>query len=51
MTFAEWLQYGLDNKFCGNTHCYSHGWPEMSDEEEKMLDDDGEVCITMVRLY
>lgn len=51
MTFEEWLQYGIDHEFCGKPHCYSHGWPEMDDEEEKTLDDDGEVCLQMVRLY
>lgn len=51
MTFDEWLQYGIDNKFCGAVHCMCHGWPEMSEEEETLLEEDGEVCISMVRLY
>lgn len=50
MTFDEWLQHGIDNKFCGQPHCYSHGWPEMASEEEAAFEEDGEVCITMIRL-
>lgn len=28
----------------------SHGWPELSNEEEAELDEWGEVCVTLVRL-
>jgi hypothetical protein len=51
MDINEWLQYGKDHGFCGEVFCYSHGMPEMSEEEEQFLEEDGEVCISLVRLY
>jgi len=51
MTFDDWLQYGIDNAFCGKPHCYSHDVPEMDDDEAKEMDENGEVCITTIRLF
>jgi hypothetical protein len=50
MTFEEWLQHGIDQKFCTDAYCFSHGFPEMSAEEENLLEEDGEVCLSLVRL-
>jgi hypothetical protein len=51
MTFEEWLQYGIDHEFCGNPHCFSHDTPEMTSDEVEIWEEDGEVCLQMVRLY
>lgn len=50
MTFEEWLQHGIDSKFCGQVYCMSHGMPELTDEEEQYLEEDGEACVSLVRL-
>lgn len=50
MTFDEWYEYGRSNNYCGEMYCMSHGYPELSDEEESELDEWGELCVTLIRL-
>lgn len=50
MTFDEWLQYGLDQKWCGPAVCYTHdGVPATGEEEDQMYEEDP--CIHIIRLY
>lgn len=47
MNFQEWLDYGLENGFCGPTVCLTHdGYPTTEEED---LDD--EPCIFVIRYY
>ena len=50
MTFDEWLQIGLDNKWCGPSVCSTHdGIPMSGEEEDEMYE--GDPCIHIIRLY
>jgi hypothetical protein len=51
MTFNEWLQIGIDNRWCGPAVCETHdGLPLAESEVETMLDGE-ELCIHIIRLY
>jgi hypothetical protein len=50
-TFDEWLQEGLDLKFCGPAICYPHDGLPLTNEEEQEFDDGGDPCIHILRLY
>jgi hypothetical protein len=50
MTFDEWLQHGLDNKFCSEVFCLYHDGVPLSPEEEDELEEYGELCVSTVRL-
>jgi hypothetical protein len=50
-TFDEWLQEGLDLKFCGPAICHSHDGLPLTIEEEQDFDDGGDPCIHILRLY
>jgi hypothetical protein len=50
MMFDEWLQYGLDQNWCGPSVCYTHdGVPTTGEEEDLMYEEDP--CIHIIRLY
>ena len=50
VTFEEWLQYGLDQSWCGPAVCVTHdGLPMTADEEQEMYELDP--CIHAIRLY
>lgn len=51
MTREEWLEYGLENKFCGPSICETHDGVPMTEDEEKEFFDGGDPCIPMIRLY
>jgi hypothetical protein len=50
-TFDEWLQEGLDLKFCGPAVCNTHDGLPLTAEEEQEFDDGGDACIHILRLY
>jgi len=50
MDFQEWLQYGIDNNWCGPAVCYTHdGLPTSIAEDEEW--EEGDPCIHIARLY
>jgi hypothetical protein len=53
-SWAEWMLEGYDNGWLGTPFCYVHGGPELTDEEEQILnetEDMDALCITVARLY
>jgi hypothetical protein len=50
-TFDEWLQEGLDLKFCGPAICCPHDGLPLTIEEEQEFDDGGDPCFHVLRLY
>ncbi len=51
MTFDEWIQIGVDNKWCGAPVCSSHDGIPMSEAEEQMWEEGSDPCHHVVRLY
>jgi len=51
VTFDEWIQIGVDNKWCGAPVCSTHDGIPMSEEEENMWDEGSDPCHHVVRLY
>jgi hypothetical protein len=51
MIFDEWLQIGVDNKWCGPAVCSSHDGIPMSEGEEAEWEDGSDPCHHIVRLY
>ena len=50
MTFDEWLQIGLDNRWCGPPVCSTHdGIPSSAEEDAEF--EGGDPCIHIVRMY
>ena len=50
-TFDEWLQEGLDLKFCGPAICYPHDGLPLTILEEQEFDEGSDPCIHILRLY
>lgn len=49
MNYNEWIEFGIDEGWCGPAVCYTHdGLPTSVDEDS---DWDIEPCIHIVRLY
>jgi hypothetical protein len=51
MTFDEWLQIGVDNKWCGPAVCATHDGIPMSEAEEEEWEQGSDPCQHIVRLY
>jgi hypothetical protein len=50
MTFDEWLQYGIDNKFCSEQFCLTHEGEPITETEEVLWSAGQDPCAHMVRL-
>ena len=51
VTFDEWLQIGVDNKWCGAAVCSTHDGIPMSEAEEAEWDEGLDPCHHVLRLY
>ena len=51
MTFDEWLQYGLKEGWVGPPVCLTHDGEPTTIEEDLMMDEGGDPCISIMRLY
>ena len=49
--FEDWLRQGVDNGFIGPPVCQTHDGTPTSAAEDAEWDEDGEVCIHILRLY
>ena len=47
----EWLRYGIDKGWCTDSVCYFHDSPEWTDEEEADIEEYGEICLPIIRLW
>lgn len=49
MDFETWIRIGLDNNWCDNIGCWSHGWqPSVADDDP--LNDGFDSCITVMQV-
>lgn len=51
LTFDEWLEYGIEQGWCGPAVCYTHDGLPMTFEEEDEFDGGYDPCIHIIRLY
>ena len=51
MTFNEWLQTGINNKWCGPAVCATHDGIPSTKNEETTWDNGGDPCQHILRLY
>ena len=51
MDFDHWLEYGMEQGFCGPIVCSTHDGIPMTDVEEEALWDRGEPCVHVIRPY
>lgn len=51
MSFDEWLQYGMENSYCGPPVCVTHDGFPTTLEEDDLLDEGTDECIHMIRPY
>ena len=53
MEFAEWIAQGMDRGWISDVTCYVHDGPPLTDEEEAIVDKEGDldaICIPIFRL-
>ncbi len=51
-SFDDWLEYGMDQGWCGPAVCETHdGLPLSSSEEEEFFEQGLDPCIHVIRLY
>lgn len=51
LTFDEWIQIGVDNKWCGAPVCSTHDGTPISEAEEAEWEEGADPCHHIVRLY
>lgn len=51
LTQEEWLELGIQNKWCTDVVCYTHDTIEMTDEEVEVFDEGYDDCLPIVRLW
>lgn len=51
MTFQEWLEFGVAQKWCSKIVCTTHDVLPMSDVELDEWQAGGDLCIHGIRLY
>lgn len=50
MTHEEWLQIGIENKWCMEPVCYTHIGPQLTDDESAEFEEGFDPCVLIVRL-
>ena len=51
MDFDEWLAIGIDSKWCLYPTCYMHDGIPTSDAEEQEMEEGGDPCMHVIRLF
>jgi hypothetical protein len=51
ITHDEWLEIGINNKWCTDIVCYTHDSVEMTDDEVDEFDEGLDPCISIIRLW
>lgn len=51
MTFAEWLQIGLEHNWISEGVCGMHDMLPMTDFERTLFDDGDDPCIPVLRVW
>lgn len=51
MSFDAWLEFGLDQGFCGPPVCSTHDGLPTTAKEDNEFEDGSDPCIHVLRLY
>lgn len=51
MTQDEWLKLGIEQGWCSETYCSTHGLMPQTEEEELAWDDEEDPCEHSVRVW
>ena len=51
MTKEEWINYGIEQKFISEPDCERHKGFPMTAEEEAEIDEGGDPCFVVMRLF
>ena len=51
LDFQEWLEFGIANGWVANPSCYFHDSIPATDEEEAEIDEGGDPCINVIRVW
>lgn len=51
LSLTEWLKYGYARGYCSDVVCDMHDGVPMTEQEIACFDEDGEVCIPVVRVW
>jgi hypothetical protein len=51
MTYDEWYQLGVQNKWCSEVACSTHDGIPMTPEEEAEWDEGYDPCVPVLRLW
>jgi hypothetical protein len=51
VTWDEWLDYGVRNRFCSEPVCGAHHRLPMTDTEVVDFEEGGDPCLPVVRLF
>ena len=51
MTYEEWISIGEREGYVSQPTCYFHDMLPMTASEEEEIDEGGDPCITVLRLY
>lgn len=49
--FDLWMSYGMEHNYCGPIICPDHDGIPLSVIEESILDEHGEICVPVIRIY
>ncbi len=50
-SFDDWLDYGMEQGWCGPAVCETHDGVPMTEEEEDEFMDGADPCLHVIRLY
>jgi hypothetical protein len=51
MSYTEWIQYGMENSYCGPPVCATHDGEPWTTEEEEAFEQGDDLCVEILRLY
>jgi hypothetical protein len=51
MNKKQWLIQGIENNWVSFPVCYWHEMIPLTESEEALLEEDDEICVSVVRIY
>jgi hypothetical protein len=51
MTFAEWLQQGIDQGWVSDINCVTHKWLPVTKEEDEEMQEGHDPCVYGIRIW
>jgi len=51
LSLMDWLKYGYERGYCSDVVCETHDGVPITDQEMICLEEDGEICIPVMRVW